>query len=259
MLLKYGLAVNAHSVQKAESSNYPAKELLKHLASSEKTARRIVTQFKPFLNHPILEVGGGLGQITNELLKTNGLVTSFEPDPALCEILRTKFSDSAPLKIIQTTVSDFLEESRAKERFGSVVYVNVLEHIEDDFAELTKSRDLLTNSGKVVIFSPALPCLYGSMDGLSRHFRRYSKAGLTNIIEKSGFRVIHAEYFDFVGIIPYFLMYRLFKIRSIGSGGMFIYDNLILPISTLLSKLSRGTLIGKNILVVGEKLEKGQN
>jgi hypothetical protein len=51
-------------------------------------------------------------------------------------------------------------------------------------------------------------------------------------------------------------MYRLLKIRSIGGGGMFIYDHLILPISTQLSKLSRGTLIGKNLLVIGEKLEE---
>ena len=97
------------------------------------------------------------------------------------------------------------------------------------------------------------------MDGLSKHFRRYSKTGLISTIEKAGYKVIHTEYFDFVGILPYFIMYRLLKIRSIGGGGMFIYDHLILPISTQLSKLSRGTLIGKNILVVGEKLEKGQN
>jgi phospholipid N-methyltransferase len=261
MLLKYGLAVNAnsHSVQKHAFLDYPAKELLKHLASSEKTARRIVSLLKPFLNHPILEVGGGLGQITNELLKTNGSVTSFEPDPVLFEILRTKYSKSLQLNILQTTVTDFMGVSGVKKRFGSVVYVNVLEHIEDDLNELTKARDLLMDGGKIVIFSPAISCLYGSMDGLSRHFRRYSKAGLISTIEKAGFRVIHTEYFDFVGIIPYFIMYRLLGIRSIGGGGMFIYDHLILPISTQLSKLSRGMLIGKNLLVVGEKFEKKEH
>jgi SAM-dependent methyltransferase len=152
-----------------------------------------------------------------------------------------------------------VNEPRVKGQFGSAVYVNVLEHIEDDLNELKKTFDLLMPGGKLVVFSPALPGLYGSMDGLSKHFRRYSKTGLVQTIENAGFKVIHKEYFDFVGIVPYFVMYRLLKVRSIGGGGMFIYDHLILPISTQLSKLSRGTLIGKNLLVVGEKIEKRTN
>jgi phospholipid N-methyltransferase len=261
MLQKYGLAVNASSDQAPNSTSldYPAKELLKHLASSEKTARRIVSRFEKFLNHPILEVGGGLGQITNELLKTKGDVTSLEPDPVLFEILRTKYSQRVLLNVSQTTVGDFVDEPGVKAQFGSAVYVNVLEHIENDLDELTKTHELLVTGGKLVIFSPALPILYGSMDGLSQHFRRYSKTSLISTIEKAGYKVIHAEYFDFVGIVPYFIMYRLLKIRSIGGGGMFIYDHLILPISTQLSKLSRGKLIGKNLLVVGEKIEKKEH
>jgi SAM-dependent methyltransferase len=261
MLRKYGLAVNANSDQGQTSTSldYPAKELLEHLASSEKTARRVVARFKAFLNHPIIEVGGGLGQITNELLKTDVEVTSLEPDPVLSEILRSRYSQRVSLKVFQTTVGNFVNEPRVKGQFGSAVYVNVLEHIEDDLNELKKTFDLLMPGGKLVVFSPALPGLYGSMDGLSKHFRRYSKTGLVQTIENAGFKVIHKEYFDFVGIVPYFFMYRLLKVRSIGGGGMFIYDHLILPISTQLSKLSRGTLIGKNLLVVGEKIEKRTN
>ena len=261
MLRKYGLAVNANSDQGQTSTSldYPAKELLEHLASSEKTARRVVARFKAFLNHPIIEVGGGLGQITNELLKTDGEVTSLEPDPVLFEILRSQNSQRVSLRVFQTTVENFVNESNVKGQFGSAVYVNVLEHIEDDLNKLTKTYDLLAPGGKLVIFSPALPNLYGSMDGLSKHFRRYTKTGLISTIENAGFKVIHVEYFDFVGIVPYFIMYRLLNIRSIGGGGIFIYDHLILPISTQLSKLSRGSLIGKNLLVIGEKIEKRTN
>ena len=49
-------------------SDYPAKDILEHLASSEKTAWRIVAQFAKYLGSPVLEVGGGVGQISNELM-----------------------------------------------------------------------------------------------------------------------------------------------------------------------------------------------
>jgi hypothetical protein len=54
-------------------------------------------------------------------------------------------------------------------------------------------------------------------------------------------------------------MYRLLKVRTIGSGGMFVYDNIILPISTMLERLARGRLIGKNLLIVGRKIQDKSN
>ena len=232
------------------NSCYPAIDLLEHLASSARTARRIVDRFAKYLRGPVLEVGGGLGQISNELVNAGLSVSVLEPDQALFEDLSKRFTDFSPIEVMRGTVGTFKEATR----YGSAIYINVLEHIADDVDELRRVSKFLVPDGLVVIFSPALPSLYGTMDGLSGHFRRYTKKELISKLQSSGFQLVHVEYFDPVGVLPYFLAYRVLKIRTIGGGGMFLYDNIILPISTVLERLTRGRLIGKNLLIVGQKI-----
>jgi hypothetical protein len=178
-------------------------------------------------------------------------ISVLEPDQALFEDLSKRFSNFSPVEVIRGTVGTLKESTR----YGSAIYINVLEHISDDVDELRRVSKFLVPDGTVVIFSPALPSLYGTMDGLSGHFRRYTKKELISKLQSAGFQLVHVEYFDPVGILPYFLAYRVLKIRTIGGGGMFLYDNIILPISTVLERLTRGRLIGKNLLIVGKKIQ----
>ena len=254
MLKKYDLFLDDDSRLKPIDTEfvYPAKDILEHLGSSPRTACRIVSLFSSFLNGPILEVGGGVGQITNELMRVHSAVTVLEPDVDLYSNLVDKFSQYPTISVSNSSINTF----QNKTLFGSAVYVNVLEHIANDRGELISANRTLLPGGTVVIFSPALPFLYGSLDGLSGHFRRYRKKELISVVKDAGFEVVHDEYFDPIGILPYLFMYRLLRIRSIGSGGMFIYDHAILPLSTLFSKMVGKRIIGKNLLVVGQKSDQ---
>lgn len=243
----------------ADLFEYSGVDILAHLACSQKTARRVVSLFSKFLGNRILEVGGGLGQISEVLVSDNSDLLTLEPDPHLFRKLEEKFHPSTGFKVQNLTVEKLLGEGKLGAEFDSAIYINVLEHIADDNSELVNVGKFLKTGGNVVIFSPALPILYGTMDGLSGHFRRYTKSELIDLVRDSGFEVIHVEYFDFVGIFPYFFMYRFMKVRTIGSGGMFVYDNIILPISTVLGRLTRGRLIGKNLLIVGRKIQDKTN
>lgn len=254
--------VSSYQISKSEYKNtidadlfeYSGVDILAHLACSQKTAKRVVSLFSEYLGSRVLEVGGGLGQISEVLIDGDIDLLTLEPDPHLFGKLEEKFHSLPKCEVQNLTVESLLVEGKLAAEFDSAIYINVLEHIGDDSAELINVRKLLKSGGNIVVFSPALPILYGTMDGLSGHFRRYTKSELIGLVKDSGFEVIHVEYFDFVGIFPYFFMYRLLKIRTIGSGGMFVYDNIILPISTMLERLARGRLIGKNLLIVGKKI-----
>jgi 2-polyprenyl-3-methyl-5-hydroxy-6-metoxy-1,4-benzoquinol methylase len=243
----------------SESFEYSGVDILAHLACSQKTAKRVVSLFSEYLGSRILEVGGGLGQISEVLIDSDIDLLTLEPDPHLFGKLEEKFHRLPRFKVQNLTVESLLVEGKFAAEFDSAIYINVLEHIADDNSELINVRKFLKTGGNVVVFSPALPILYGTMDGLSGHFRRYTKSELIGLVKDSGFEVVHVEYFDFVGIFPYFFMYRLLKVRTIGSGGMFVYDNIILPISTMLERLARGRLIGKNLLIVGRKIQDKSN
>ena len=243
----------------ADLFEYGGVDILAHLACSQKTAKRVVSLFSEYLGSRVLEVGGGLGQISDVLIDDDIDLVTLEPDAHLFGKLKEKYDQLSNPEVQNLTVEGLLVEGKLAAEFDSAIYVNVLEHIADDNSELINVGKLLKTGGNVVIFSPALPILYGTMDGLSGHFRRYTKSELIDLVRDSGFEVIHVEYFDFVGIFPYFFMYRFLKVRTIGSGGMFVYDNIILPISTVLRRLTRGRLIGKNLLIVGRKIQDKSN
>ena len=259
--------VSSYQISKSEYKNtidadlfeYSGVDILAHLACSQKTAKRVVSLFSKYLGSRVLEVGGGLGQISEVLVEDDIDLLTLEPDPHLFRKLEEKFRTLTRFEVQNLTVESLLVEGRFAAEFDSAIYINVLEHIADDNSELINVVKFLKTGGNVVVFSPALPILYGTMDGLSGHFRRYTKSELIGLVKDSGFDVIHVEYFDFVGIFPYFFMYRFMKVRTIGSGGMFVYDNIILPISTVLGRLTRGRLIGKNLLIVGRKIQDKTN
>src|SRR5690606_26419201 len=130
-------------------------------------------------------------------------------------------------------------------------YVNVMEHIEHDVDELKWMYNNLTEGGNVCLFSPALPFLFGSHDERVGHFRRYTKNELVQKVEKAGFKVKKAIYFDMPGVPLWWINFVLLK-SNMNPNAVHLYDNWVVPV---LRKLEPNRLLpfGKNVLVVGEK------
>ena len=61
--------------------------------------------------------------------------------------------------------------------------INVLEHIENDKRALFNIVDGIVHSGHICIIVPAFMCLYGSLDALDGHHRRYSKEQLLLMVK----------------------------------------------------------------------------
>lgn len=231
-------------------STYQATDVLEHLASSEKTARRWCKLFLNDLGDRPLEVGAGLGQNSRVIAGTGKDLTAIEPDRLLYARLSHNLSDSPRIKVINTDINGLIN-GQEDGKFTSAVYVNVLEHIDDDLGEIQSLSSVLAPGGRVVIFSPALPSLYSSLDGSSAHFRRYTRRELRSLLENSGFDVECLEYHDQLGAFLYWLMYRILRLKSAQSSSVFLYDNLVLPTSSALTRLFGTNLPGKNLLAVG--------
>jgi hypothetical protein len=134
----------------------------------------------------------------------------------------------------------------------SVIYVNVLEHVEDDTRELSLIYDVLPHGGRCFLFVPALMSLYGAFDRRIGHFRRYSKTELEQRCIGAGFNILRSTYFDFLGIIPWFVKYKLLRNDSLGGGAVSLYDKTAVPLASRVERFI-GPPIGKNLLVIAEK------
>ena len=218
-------------------------------------SKLLVKIFGSLLHGRVLEVGAGAGHVTIELAKRSKQVVAVEPTPSLFTELRERTLPLSNVSVIHGTLRDYVQREKASSDasnslFDAIVYVNVLEHIEDDVTELSLAKELLRPSGFVIIVVPAHQWLYARVDQLTGHFRRYSKRTMTNVVSSSGLTLHSLRYFDSVGLVPYLVLYKWLRNVSTSGTNATIYSRVIMPISYMIFVLFRGRLLGKNLVAI---------
>ena len=240
--------------QAAAGSSFGAEVELERLADADHFFGWIADELEPHLGHRILEVGAGIGTVSLKLLERlpGARITALEPDPKLHEELVSRTKRHPEVQTLNVTSTDLLHSDMAP-TFDSVVYVNVLEHILDDAGELSIARRLLVDGGTLAVFVPALPRLYGSLDYKSGHHRRYQRDGLRRLITEAGFELVDLRYLDLLGVAPYFAMYKLLDVKTLGTVSSNGYDRVIVPISRAIQRLAPNPPFGKNLLAIARR------
>jgi SAM-dependent methyltransferase len=218
--------------------------------------RWIYELFKPYLGSRIVEVGAGTGYFSKLLLdsKPESLFL-IEPSQAMYEILTAQVKQldiSVRVDTYNATFREISKQIKSMQQPDSIIYINVMEHIPEDEAELSAVHQTLDKGGRVFIFVPALRWLYGDFDRRVGHCRRYTKPELEDKCRRAGFKILRANYFDLIGIIPWWLIYCVLKSTRTGGRAAGIYDRFVVPIEKKL-ELIAPPLIGKNLILVGEK------
>ncbi|MCB1035597.1 MAG: class I SAM-dependent methyltransferase [Acidobacteria bacterium] len=93
-------------------------------------------------------------------------------------------------------------------RFGLILMLDVLEHLEDDLAALRHATSLLSPGGLLVITVPAFQSLWTAHDDLNHHFRRYRHQHLQRLASAAGLNLSPCRYF-FHWLVPLKLGVRL--------------------------------------------------
>lgn len=216
--------------------------------------RLIFEKFRPFLGNKIVEVGAGTGSFSELLTEAKPTSLALVEPSEMFESLKINSENLAVenVRLFNNIFEEVRDKIKKEQSPDSVIYVNVLEHIEDDERELKFIYETLGESGRLFIFVPAFEWLYGEFDKAVGHFRRYTREDLENKCRAQKFKIIRSEYFDLVGIIPWWIKYRLFKSSSLNTGAVHAYDKFVVPLAGFFE--SRISLpIGKNILLVAEK------
>jgi SAM-dependent methyltransferase len=241
----------AFAGQRAEAgSTYAGGQELHALSKSVRFHRWMAAMLRPAIGTEVLEVGAGIGTMTRALAETYpaARILSIEPDPALFELLNERVAGRG---VETATLST--HELEHQRQFDSVLYVNVLEHIEDHVGELGRAWSLLRPGGHIGIIVPALPRLYGSLDAKTGHYRRYEKQALKRVAEQAGFVVTDLHYFDTVGVLPYWASIKVGSMPALSDRTTYLFDNVLVPMSKVVHKVWKQVPIGKNLLMVARK------
>jgi SAM-dependent methyltransferase len=213
----------------------------------------ILEEFRPFLGKKLVEVGAGTGSFSEMLIEENPENLALIEPSEMFKFLEQNISQVETATRVDYYNSIFTEAAhRLREKPDTIIYVNVLEHIEEDRGELEKVYETLEPGGRCLIFVPAFMSLYGAFDEKIGHFRRYTKKELETKAKSAGFKVVKSKYFDFVGIFPWYVKYKLLKSDSLNSGAVTAYDKFAVPLTKQFERFLNFP-VGKNILTVLQK------
>jgi SAM-dependent methyltransferase len=202
-------------------------------------------QTEAFIAGDVLEVGAGIGANTRSLASLRHRSwTCLEPDAALA----AKIPPMGPEYSTRLGTTDDLD---ASDRFESILYIDVLEHIEDDRGEMARAAAHLKPGGYVIVLSPAHQFLYAPFDHAIGHFRRYSRSTLRDAAPP-GLRETKLVYLDSVGLLASAANRMLLRQSMPTQNQILAWDRLMIPVSRVLDPLFFGNA-GKSILGVWQR------
>ena len=206
----------------------------------------LVREFAPFLSGDLIEIGAGIGQVTELLARLPGVrqVLAVEPDSRLCEQFRQRLPEQP---VFQGTVAGLGQGTAC----DAVVSTNVLEHIEEDLRELSAYARLLSERrGVLCLFVPARQEIYAPLDRDFGHFRRYSKAGLAEKLRRAGFEIVRLRYFNSFGYFGWWFSFCLLGKRSFDVAAVRLFDRMVFPVVYWLESRIAYPPIGQSLLAV---------
>jgi SAM-dependent methyltransferase len=196
----------------------------------------------------VLEVGAGIGATSRYLC--SGRETSWtclEPDPTLAAQLQSGLAVD-PLPTPTRTVVGSLDALDAQEKFDTLLYIDVLEHISDDRAELERAAGRLRPGGRLIVLSPAHNWLFSPFDRAIGHFRRYSKRTLTNAAPQR-LSLVRAFYLDSAGMLASIANRAILRADYPGLAQVRFWDSVLVPVSQVLDPMF-GRRLGKTIVAI---------
>ncbi|NIP38888.1 MAG: class I SAM-dependent methyltransferase [Candidatus Dadabacteria bacterium] len=232
-----------------ESFSYETDEL-EALRYARNYYSWIITYFKPHIGSSVVEVGAGIGTFSDFIIRNIAepySLSLYEPAANNFEQLSEKYKHNPNLKLIQGYF-----EYQSDNKFDTLIVNNVLEHIEDDAGFIEDVYKSLISSGRLLIFVPALDFLYSDFDKSLGHFRRYSKDSLSELLNRSGFKIKVIRYFNMLGILSWYFVFKILKKKTINIASVKFYDKNIIPVVRKVESVFEPPA-GQNLLVVAEK------
>ncbi len=203
----------------------------------------------PFVGGRVLDVGAGLGATADVFSAREDIAdwTCLEPDARFAARLATRIASGglpARTRVLRGTIRDL----DPADRFDTVLYIDVLEHIRDDRDELAGAAARLAEGGRLVVLSPAHPFLYAPFDAAIGHERRYTRATLREAAPE-GLRRVRLDYLDAVGFGASLGNRLVLRSAMPSAAQIAVWDRLMVPLSRRLDPWL-GFRAGKSVLGV---------
>jgi glycosyltransferase involved in cell wall biosynthesis len=227
-------------------------QILGRLNRAPRFTKWMADVIRPYVAQRVLEIGAGTGNLTAQLIPRL-LYWATDINPLYLMYLEN-VGRNRPYMRVGFTDAEQAESYPKDQKFDTVICLNVVEHLVDDRGALLNIRSVLDAGGRAIILVPCGPGLYGTLDEVLGHQRRYTRESLEKLVTSAGFDLEKMLEFNRVGVIAWWLNGRVLRRRTFGLSQIKIL-NLMTPIFRAVDKvlplppLSLIAVIKKNLSV----------
>jgi glycosyltransferase involved in cell wall biosynthesis len=201
-------------------------EILARLNRAPRFTKWMADTIRPYIGERVLEIGAGIGNLTENLVPRQ-MYWASDVNPHYLQSL-TKLKPTRPyLKVMRTDA--LAAETFPEEQFDTVVCLNVMEHLENDLLALENIRKILEEHGRAIVLVPNGPQLYGTLDKVLGHLRRYTREQIVDVCERAGFTVEKVLKFNRFGAPGWWWNGRILKSETFPLWQMKLL-NLLMPV-----------------------------
>jgi SAM-dependent methyltransferase len=204
---------------------------------------------RPFVGDRVLEIGAGIGTLTDQFIPREWYVAS-DINPSYLHYLSQYALGKPYLDVRRLDVVEARDFDGLTGCFDTVLMVNVLEHVRDPEAALKHTFGALAPGGVVVVLVPQGPRLFGSLDVALEHRERYTRSGLTDALQRAGFEIAHVRDFNRVSVPAWWVNGKILQRTRFSRVQLKLLD-LSVPLIKHVDGLFPWT--GQSLIAVGRK------
>ena len=134
-----------------------------------------------------VDVGCGDGYISERLAEMGLTGLALDVSPQAVEIT-SKRLQSRGFTNVAVRQADLFRADLPEKRADVVLFLEVLEHLEDDIAGLERLRYLVHGGGWLILSVPAQAKLWDALDEWAGHIRRYARDELVEKLQVTGWQ-----------------------------------------------------------------------
>lgn len=202
-------------------------EILDAFSVAPRFNRWMADTIRPFVGRKVLEIGCGIGNLTRQFASRRERYVASDIDTEHLFRLQSRLHHNTRLEVRRCDLSVEADFEPFRESMDTVICLNVLEHMEHDVACLRNIYSTLEAGGRAVVLVPCGPALYGQLDVVLGHYRRYTEGELRRVTEEAGFHCERIVEFNRASTPGWFVASRLLRRSRIARLQIRIFDRLV--------------------------------
>jgi SAM-dependent methyltransferase len=205
----------------------PGQAILDAFAHTPRFNGWMADTIRPYVGKCVLEIGAGMGNLTRQLIPGRQVYIATDIDEEHMSRLRVRLYHRANLEVYRCDAANTADFAPFAGRMDTVICLNVLEHVPEDWVTLANIHLALIPGGRAIILVPQDQKIYGAMDEALGHVLRYSKQQLRSRIEEAGFTVVQILNFNRASWPGWYITGKLLKKRTLSRLQLRLFEKLV--------------------------------